>query len=80
MLVDSRIRENFACGIRNTAQGIQKSAYDSRIQNPSFTDKEWNPVPRIRNPWRGIQDKDYLGLPLGRKTTGTLLPSYASTS
>ena len=78
--LESVIWENFACGIRNTAQGIQKSAYDSRIQNPSFTDKEWNPVPRIRNPWRGIQDKDYLGLPLGWKTTGTLLPSYASTS
>ena len=80
LLVESRIRKNFACGIRNTAQGIQKSAYDSRIQNPSFTGKEWNPVPRIRNPWRAIQDKDYLGLPLGRKTTGTLPPSYASTS
>ena len=25
------------------------------IQNPSSTDKDWNPVPRIRNPWRGIQ-------------------------
>ena len=71
--LESVIWENFACGIRNTAQGIQNSGYDSRTQNPSFTDKEWNPVPRIRNPWRAIQDKDYLGLPLGRKTTGTLL-------
>ena len=24
-------------------------------QNPSSTDKDWNPVPGIRNPRRGIQ-------------------------
>ena len=26
------------------------------IQNPSSTDKDWNPVPGIRNPYRGIQN------------------------
>ena len=26
------------------------------IQNPSSTDKDWNPVPSIRNPGRGIQN------------------------
>ena len=33
--------------IPNAAQGIQ---------NPSFTDKDWNPVPGILNPWQGIQN------------------------
>ena len=27
-----------------------------RIQNPSSTDKNWNPVPGIRNPQRAIQN------------------------
>ena len=31
--------------IPNAAQGIQ---------NPSFTDKDWNPVPGILNPCQGI--------------------------
>ena len=26
------------------------------IQNPSSTDKDWNPIFEIRNPWRGIQN------------------------
>ena len=26
------------------------------IQNPSSTDKDWNPVLGIRNPWLGIQN------------------------
>ena len=33
--------------IPNAAQGIQ---------NPSFTDKDWNPVPGILNPCQGIQN------------------------
>ena len=47
--VESKIREKFACGIWNTAQksGIPLAI---AIQNPSSTDKEWNPVPAIRNP------------------------------
>ena len=28
----------------------------TEIQNPCYTDKDWNPVPRIRNPRRGIQN------------------------
>ena len=27
-----------------------------RIQNPSSTDKDWNPLPGIRNPQRGVQN------------------------
>ena len=34
------------------------------IQNPSATDKYWNPVPRIRNPWRGIQNPGLSWIPL----------------
>ena len=26
------------------------------IENPSSTDKDWNRVPGIRTPWRGIQN------------------------
>ena len=26
------------------------------IQNPSSTDRYWNPVPGVRNPYRGIQN------------------------
>ena len=47
LLVESRIRETFACGIRNTAQGIQ---------NPSSCDKCWNQEPGIRNPRCEIQN------------------------
>ena len=40
------------------------------IQNPSFTDKYWNPVPGIRNPWRGIQNPtDCPEFPQGHPTT-----------
>ena len=34
------------------------------IQNPSFTYRDWNPVPRIRNPWRGIQNPRLSWIPL----------------
>ena len=35
------------------------------IRNPSFTtDKDWNPVPGIRNPWRGIQNPKPSWIPL----------------
>ena len=37
LLVESRIRENFDRGFRNHTLTI-------RIQNPSYTDKGWNPV------------------------------------
>ena len=26
------------------------------IENPSSTDRDWNRVPGIRNPWRGIRN------------------------
>ena len=51
LLVESGIGEIFACGIRNAAQGIQDPTTD---WNPSSTDKDWNPVPGIHNPRRGI--------------------------
>ena len=38
----SGIWENFACGIRNTAQGISNSTNN---QYPSFNDKYWNQEP-----------------------------------
>ena len=34
------------------------------IQNPSSTDKDWNPVPGIRNPQRGIQNPRLSRIPL----------------
>ena len=34
------------------------------IQNPSSTDKYWNPVPGIRNPWRGIQNPGLSWIPV----------------
>ena len=44
LLVNSGI---LGFGIPNAAQGIQ---------NPSFTDKDWNPVSGILNPCQGIQN------------------------
>ena len=38
-------------GIGNTAKGIRNPN-----NNPSSRDKDWNPVPGIRNPQRGIQN------------------------
>ena len=51
LLVESGIGEIFACGIRNAAQGIRHPTKD---WNLSSTDKDWNPVPGIQNPRRGI--------------------------
>ena len=34
------------------------------IQNPGFNDKDWNPVPGIRNPRRGIQNPRLSWIPL----------------
>ena len=74
MLVESGIREHFACGIRNpwpynpenTAQGIRNPNNDwnpeSRIQ--VSTDKGWNPVPGIRNLPHGIQNPRRSWIPL----------------
>ena len=42
-------------GIRNTAQGVRNPTND---WNPEFKfpDKNWNPVPGMRNPQREIQN------------------------
>ena len=62
LLVESELRETFACGICNPGPyfGIQHK--ESRIprtigiHNPSSTVKDWDPEPGIRNPWLGIQN------------------------
>ena len=60
LLMESGIWETFPCGMENSR--LWNPEYSSSgitltigIQNPSSTDKDWNSVPRIRNPWRGIQ-------------------------
>ena len=53
VLAESGIFGGF--GIRNAAQGI-RNPLTIEIQKPTSTDKDWNPVPGIRNPRRGIQN------------------------
>ena len=48
LLMESEIQ---SFGIGNTAKGIRNPN-----NNPSSRDKDWNPVPGIRNPQRGIQN------------------------
>ena len=43
-------------GIRNTAHKESGIPLAIGIQNPSSTQKDWNPAPGIRNPWRGIRN------------------------
>ena len=70
MLVESGIREHFACGIRNpwpqspenTAQGIWNPTNESRIQ--VSTDNGWNSVPGIQNLPRGTQNPRPSCIPL----------------
>ena len=57
LLVESGIRENFARGILNPGLlehtiPLKESGIPPTIgtQNPSSTDKDWHPVPGIRNP------------------------------
>ena len=45
LLLKSEIQENFACGIRNPG-----------IWNPESYNRDWNQVPGMRNPRRGIQN------------------------
>ena len=59
VLAESGIFRGF--GIRNAAQGIPLTI---EIQNPTSTDKDWNPVPGIRNPRRGIQNPRLSWIPL----------------
>ena len=70
-LVESRMQENFACGIRNP--GLWNPELQLKefaipvtigIQNPSSTDKYWNPAPGIRNPQCGIQNPRLPWIPL----------------
>ena len=41
------------------------------IQNPSSTDKDWNPVPGIRNPQHGIQRPSQIPLHGAKHCTST---------
>ena len=43
-------------GVRNIALGIRNLFNDWTNPESKFTDKDWNPVPGIRNPWRAIQN------------------------
>ena len=43
-------------GIQDTTQGIWDAPLTIGLRNPSSTDKDWNPVPGIWNPWHGIQN------------------------
>ena len=45
------------------------------IQNPSSTDKDWNPVPGIWNPQRGIQNPSLSWIPLHRANKCSVLPT-----
>ena len=58
--------EMLGFGILNTAQGIRNSTNDCRIQNPSFIDKDWNPVPGIRNPLHEILNPRLFWIPFHR--------------
>ena len=71
--MDSGIREIFACGIQNLrklACGIRNPEsgkillVESGIQNPSSTDKYWNPLNVIQNPQRGVQSPRLSWIPL----------------
>ena len=72
LLVESGILDS---GIRNTAQVIRNPIIDWN----SKTKSHWqgmNPVPGIRNPWRGIQNPRMSWIPLqgGKKGTPYSLP------
>ena len=53
----------FQCGIHLKLWRI-RNPLTIGIQNPSATDKGWNPVPGIRNSWRGIQNPSLSWIPL----------------
>ena len=55
---ESRVLES---GIQLMESGIPLTI---GIQNPSSTDKDWNPVPGIWNPQRGIQNPSLSWIPL----------------
>ena len=53
----------FECGIHLKLWRI-RNPLTIGIQNPSATDKGWNPVPGLRNSWRGIQNPSVSWIPL----------------
>ena len=60
LLVESRILES-GSGIQLKESGIPLTI---GIQNPNFTDKDWNPVPGIRDPQREIHNPRLSWIPL----------------
>ena len=60
---DYVIWETFACGfgVQLKESGIPPT---TGIQNPSSIEKDWNPVPGILNPQRGIQNPRLSWIPL----------------
>ena len=60
-------------GIWNTALGLQNPT-KTGIQNPSFTEEYWNPVPGVGNPQREIQNPRLSRIPLhgARRTESSL--------
>ena len=48
------------------------------IQNPSSTDKYWNPVPGIQNPQRGVQNPRLSWIPLGCVLTDATTPNIVA--
>ena len=57
---------NFCFRNRNLALELKEPGISLTIgiQNPSSTNRDWNQVPEIRNPWRGIQTPRLFWLPL----------------
>ena len=73
LFVESGIKEYFGCGIWNPELWnpecriqLKESEIPQKIgiQSPSSTDKDWNPVSGIRNPWCGIQNPILSWIPL----------------
>ena len=66
LLLESRIRETFACGIRNPGLQLKESRIllTTGIQNPSASDKYCNQEPGIRNPRCEIQNPRLSWIPL----------------
>ena len=65
LLMETGIREKYACGIWNLGLWNPESGISITIgiQNPSSTDKYCNPAPGIRNPRRGIQSPGLVDYP-----------------
>ena len=56
--------KSFACGIQNHAWAMESGISPTiGVRNPTSTIRDWNSVPGIRKPWRGIWMQDILGFP-----------------